>query len=47
MTTYDYLILGHGLAGATLAYELRQRGHARAGVSTSSAPIRLPTSPRA
>lgn len=28
MTTYDYLILGHGLAGATLAYELRQRGHA-------------------
>jgi glycine/D-amino acid oxidase-like deaminating enzyme len=26
MTTYDYLILGHGLAGATLAYELRQRG---------------------
>ncbi|SMB87406.1 FAD dependent oxidoreductase [Hymenobacter roseosalivarius DSM 11622] len=28
MTPYDYLILGHGLAGATLAYELRQRGHA-------------------
>jgi glycine/D-amino acid oxidase-like deaminating enzyme len=28
MTTYDYLILGHGLAGATLAYELRRRGHA-------------------
>ena len=28
MPTYDYLIVGHGLAGATLAYELRQRGHA-------------------
>ncbi|MBC6606788.1 FAD-binding oxidoreductase [Hymenobacter sp. BT188] len=27
MTSYDYLILGHGLAGATFAYELRQRGH--------------------
>ncbi|RYU80797.1 NAD(P)/FAD-dependent oxidoreductase [Hymenobacter persicinus] len=26
MTTYDYLIVGHGIAGATLAYELRRRG---------------------
>jgi len=26
MTTYDYLIIGHGIAGATLAYELRSRG---------------------
>jgi glycine/D-amino acid oxidase-like deaminating enzyme len=24
---YDYLLLGHGIAGATLARELRQRGH--------------------
>ena len=28
MTTYDYLIIGHGIAGATLAYELRRRGYA-------------------
>ena len=27
MTDYDYLILGHGIAGATLAWELRRRGH--------------------
>ena len=26
MTTYDYLIVGHGIAGATLAHELRRRG---------------------
>ncbi|GAA4010168.1 FAD-dependent oxidoreductase [Hymenobacter fastidiosus] len=26
MITYDYLIIGHGIAGATLAYELRRRG---------------------
>ncbi|SHJ84484.1 Glycine/D-amino acid oxidase [Hymenobacter daecheongensis DSM 21074] len=26
MITYDYLIVGHGIAGATLAYELRRRG---------------------
>ncbi|QDA59628.1 NAD(P)/FAD-dependent oxidoreductase [Hymenobacter jejuensis] len=26
MTSYDYFILGHGIAGATLAYELRRRG---------------------
>jgi glycine/D-amino acid oxidase-like deaminating enzyme len=26
MNTYDYLIVGHGIAGATLAYELRRRG---------------------
>jgi len=26
MTDYDYLILGHGIAGATLAWELRRRG---------------------
>lgn len=26
MTEYDYLILGHGIAGATLAWELRRRG---------------------
>ena len=26
MSTYDYLIVGHGIAGATLAYELRRRG---------------------
>ncbi|GGF17935.1 NAD(P)/FAD-dependent oxidoreductase [Hymenobacter cavernae] len=26
MTTYDYLIIGHGIAGATLAHELRRRG---------------------
>jgi glycine/D-amino acid oxidase-like deaminating enzyme len=24
---YDYLLIGHGLAGATLARELRGRGH--------------------
>ncbi|GAA3934234.1 FAD-binding oxidoreductase [Hymenobacter algoricola] len=28
MSTYDYLVVGHGIAGATLAYELRRRGHA-------------------
>ena len=27
MTEYDFLIVGHGIAGATLAYVLRQRGH--------------------
>jgi glycine/D-amino acid oxidase-like deaminating enzyme len=27
MTSCDFLLVGHGLAGATLAYELRQRGH--------------------
>ena len=27
MTDYDYLLVGHGIAGATLAYVLRQRGH--------------------
>jgi glycine/D-amino acid oxidase-like deaminating enzyme len=26
MNDYDYLILGHGIAGATLAWELRRRG---------------------
>ncbi|HEX8425364.1 FAD-binding oxidoreductase [Hymenobacter sp.] len=26
MNEYDYLILGHGIAGATLAWELRRRG---------------------
>ncbi|TGE17031.1 NAD(P)/FAD-dependent oxidoreductase [Hymenobacter elongatus] len=26
MTAYDYLIIGHGVAGATLAHELRRRG---------------------
>ncbi|MBW3130374.1 NAD(P)/FAD-dependent oxidoreductase [Hymenobacter profundi] len=26
MTTYDYLLIGHGLAGATLAHTLRRRG---------------------
>ncbi|UOQ73901.1 FAD-binding oxidoreductase [Hymenobacter cellulosilyticus] len=28
MTSYDYLIVGHGIAGAALSYELRRRGHA-------------------
>ncbi|MCB2409936.1 NAD(P)/FAD-dependent oxidoreductase [Hymenobacter lucidus] len=28
MTAYDYLIIGHGIAGATMAYELRRRGYA-------------------
>ncbi|TGE21178.1 NAD(P)/FAD-dependent oxidoreductase [Hymenobacter metallicola] len=28
MTAYDYLIIGHGIAGATLSYELRRRGKA-------------------
>ena len=27
MTDYDFLVVGHGIAGATLAYVLRQRGH--------------------
>jgi glycine/D-amino acid oxidase-like deaminating enzyme len=27
MTDCDFLVVGHGLAGATLAYVLRQRGH--------------------
>ena len=27
MKDYDFLIIGHGIAGATLAYVLRQRGH--------------------
>ena len=27
MIDYDFLIVGHGIAGATLAYVLRQRGH--------------------
>jgi glycine/D-amino acid oxidase-like deaminating enzyme len=27
MTSCDFLVVGHGLAGATLAYALRQRGH--------------------
>ncbi|MCC2547497.1 FAD-binding oxidoreductase [Hymenobacter sp. BT175] len=27
MTTWDYLIVGHGLAGATLSVELRRRGY--------------------
>jgi len=27
MTEYDYIVVGHGIAGATLAYVLRQRGH--------------------
>ena len=25
--TYDYLLIGHGIAGAMLGYELRRRGH--------------------
>jgi glycine/D-amino acid oxidase-like deaminating enzyme len=28
MTDCDFLVVGHGIAGATLAYVLRQRGHA-------------------
>ncbi|MBD2769599.1 FAD-binding oxidoreductase [Hymenobacter sp. BT664] len=28
MTNCDFLVVGHGIAGATLAYVLRQRGHA-------------------
>ena len=27
MTECDFLVVGHGIAGATLAYVLRQRGH--------------------
>ncbi|MFC7666010.1 FAD-dependent oxidoreductase [Hymenobacter humi] len=27
MTDCDYLVVGHGIAGATLAYVLRERGH--------------------
>ncbi|HEX8505175.1 MAG TPA: NAD(P)-binding protein, partial [Hymenobacter sp.] len=27
MTDCDFLVVGHGIAGATLAYVLRQRGH--------------------
>ena len=27
MTDCDYIVVGHGIAGATLAYVLRQRGH--------------------
>ena len=27
MTDYDFLVVGHGIAGATLAYVLRERGH--------------------
>ncbi|RZK99243.1 MAG: FAD-binding oxidoreductase, partial [Hymenobacter sp.] len=26
-TTYDYLLIGHGIAGAVLTRELRARGH--------------------
>jgi glycine/D-amino acid oxidase-like deaminating enzyme len=28
MSSFDYLIIGHGIAGAAMAYELRRRGHA-------------------
>ncbi len=27
MTNCDFLVVGHGIAGATLAYVLRERGH--------------------